>query len=249
MAIGRAKSDPPASGKKRFFNLDVEVAGFLLSLAGLVYGPLDGRLPFSEAIGKAWRRPLPARVNWMYAFGGITLFLFGVLVVTGILLTFYYRPTSELAYESIRYIMTDVPFGWLVRSVHRWAAEGIVIFVGLHMLHAFYRRAYSDPRQVNWLVGGAIFILLLAFRASGGILTWDQTSVFRAEWGIGVLERLPLLGHLLGRVVRGGEDVSGALLSRSYSGHALVLPWLTFYFLLVHFRLLRKHGHGARKGT
>jgi quinol-cytochrome oxidoreductase complex cytochrome b subunit len=245
----RPKEVPTSPKRKKFFNLDVEVAGFLLSLAGLVYGPLDGRLSFSDAIGKAWRRALPANVNWMYAFGGITLFLFGVLVVTGILLTFYYQPTSEMAYESIRYIMTDVPLGWLVRSVHRWAADGIILFVCLHMLHAFYRRAYSNPRQMNWLVGGATLFLLVAFRTSGGILPWDQNSVLRAEWGISVLEHLPIIGHLLGRIVRGGEEVSSSLLSRSYSGHALVLPWFTFYFLLVHFRLLRKHRYRSREGV
>ncbi len=232
--------------RRRLFNLDVDVAGFFLSLAGLVYGPLDRRLPLADAIEKTWRRPLPAGVNWMYGFGGVALFLFGVLVVSGILLTFYYQPTAEMAYESVRYVMTDVRFGWLVRSVHHWAADGIVIFLTLHLLHAFYRRAYAHPRQVNWLVGGIIFFLVIAFRSTGGLLPWDQESVVRAEWGVGILEHLPVVGGLLGRILRGGDEVSGAMLSRAYSAHALVLPWLTFYFLLVHFRLLRKHRHSSR---
>ncbi|MBI4501581.1 MAG: cytochrome bc complex cytochrome b subunit [Gemmatimonadetes bacterium] len=209
---------------------------------GLLYGPIDGQLRIDEALRKALRYRLPGHVSWRHALGGITYLLFIVLIVTGVLLSFYYRPSAQEAYPSIRFIVSQVSLGWLMRDLHVWAASLIVIAVLAHMARVFVDAAYKPPRETNWLVGLLLLFLVLAFGASGYLLPWDQWSYWTVTQVLDTLSRLPLLGPIVVGVLRGDSIVSGATLSRFFAIHVIILPWVALALLGFHFTLVRKHG-------
>ena len=125
--------------------------------------------------------PVHSATIWYY-FGGITLFLFLIQVVTGILLLFYYRPTTAEAYESVQFIMTKVEFGWLIRSVHSWSANLMILAAFIHMFSVVFLHAYRKPRELTWLSGIALLGLALAFGFSGYLLPWNKVSYFATKW-------------------------------------------------------------------
>src|SRR5215208_660861 len=136
---------------------------------------LDERLFLSKAKGVAAHKTVPVhRYMPLYYFGGMTLFFFLVQVFTGILLMLYYRPSAEEAFESIEFIMTTVPFGWMVRSIHSWSANLMVFFAFLHMASVYFMKAYRPPRELTWITGVLVFFLVLAFGFSGYLLPWNQ---------------------------------------------------------------------------
>ncbi len=118
---------------------------------------------------------IPMTANTMY-FGGIALFLFGIQVVTGTLLALYYKSTPEAAYKSVQYLTSDVSFGWLIRSIHHWAANGMILFVALHLLRVFFQAAYKYPREIVWVVGCMLLLVTLCFGFTGYLLPWDQRA-------------------------------------------------------------------------
>jgi len=181
---------------------------------------------------------------WYY-FGGITLFLFFIQVVTGILLLFYYRPTTTEAYESVQFIMTKVEFGWLTRSVHSWSANLMILAAFIHMFSVVFLHAYRRPRELTWLSGIALLGLALAFGFSGYLLPWNKISYFATKVGTDMAANVPLIGPGLARYLRGGEDVGGATLSRFFALHVAALPALTTTLLFVHLLLVQKHGISA----
>jgi quinol-cytochrome oxidoreductase complex cytochrome b subunit len=182
------------------------------------------------------------RYTIFYYLGGMALFLFLVQVATGILLLFYYRPSATEAYESVQYIMADVPFGWLIRSIHSWGANIFVGVVVLHFLSTFFLKAYRYPREATWFSGTFLLFLALAFGFSGYLLPWNTLSFFATKVGTDVPAQIPLIGPLLSRVLRGGLDVTGATLSRFYGIHVAILPAITTMLLGVHLLLVQRHG-------
>ncbi|MGD2217068.1 MAG: cytochrome bc complex cytochrome b subunit [Gemmatimonadales bacterium] len=223
----KASTDPALLGVARFL--------------GLLYGPIDRTLPIDQAARKALRRRLPAFVGWHHALGGITYLLFIVLVVTGVLLSFYYRPSVQEAYPSIQYVISEVPLGWLVRDLHVWSANLIVIAIMAHMARVFFSGTYKPPRETNWLAGLLLLLVVLAFGATGYLLPWDQWAYWTTTEVLDTMSRMPLLG-ILASVLQGDAVVSGATLSRFFAWHVIILPWIAFALLLLHFSLLRKHG-------
>ena len=185
--------------------------------------------------------PVHSATIWYY-FGGITLFLFLIQVVTGILLLFYYRPTMTEAYESVQFIMTKVEFGWLIRSVHSWSANLMILMAFIHMFSVVFLHAYRKPRELTWLSGIALLGLALGFGFSGYLLPWNTISYFATKVGTDMAAVVPLIGPALGRILRGGEDVAGATLTRFFALHVAVLPGLTTLLLLIHLALVQKHG-------
>ncbi len=223
----KASTDPALLGVARFL--------------GLLYGPIDRTLPIDQAAKKALRRRLPAFVGWHHALGGITYLLFIVLVVTGVLLSFYYRPSVQEAYPSIQYVVSEVPLGWLVRDLHVWSANLIVIAIMAHMARVFFSGTYKPPRETNWLAGLLLLLVVLAFGGTGYLLPWDQWAYWTTTEVLDTMSRMPLLG-ILASVLQGDAVVSGATLSRFFAWHVIILPWIAFALLLLHFSLLRKHG-------
>jgi cytochrome b6 len=177
-----------------------------------------------------------------YYLGGMALFLFHVQAATGILLLLYYRPSASEAYESVQYIMAEVPFGWLIRSIHSWGANIFVGVVILHFLSAFFEKSYRPPRQFTWLSGTFLLFLAFGFGFSGYLLPWNTLSYFATKVGTDVPAQIPWIGPLLSRILRGGSDVTGATLSRFYGIHVAILPATATFLLGVHLYLVQLHG-------
>ena len=182
------------------------------------------------------------RLTVFYYLGGMALFLFLVQVVTGILLLLYYRPSASEAFESVQYVMAEVPFGWLIRSIHAWGANLFVAVVFLHLISAFFLKAYRAPREMTWISGAILLFLTLGFGFSGYLLPWNTLSYFATKVGTDVPAQIPGIGPLLSRILRGGSDVTGATLSRFYGIHVAILPAVTTLVLGVHLLLVQKKG-------
>jgi quinol-cytochrome oxidoreductase complex cytochrome b subunit len=223
----KSSTDPGLLGVGRFF--------------GLLYGPIDRQAPIDQALRSSLSRRLPAHVGWRHALGGITYLLFIVLIVTGVLLSFYYRPSVQEAYPSIQYITTEVPLGWLVRGLHVWSANLLVVAALAHMARVFFSGAYKPPRETNWVAGLLLLLAIVAFGATGYLLPWDQWSYWTTTEVLETMSRIPLLS-IIASVLRGDEIVSGATLSRFFAWHVIILPWAALALLLFHFSLLRRHG-------
>ena len=178
----------------------------------------------------------------VYYLGGMALFLFLVQAATGILLLLYYRPSASEAYESVQYIMAEVPFGWLIRSIHSWGANIFVGVVILHFVSTFFEKAYRPPRELTWLSGTALLFLAFAFGFSGYLLPWNTLSYFATKVGTDVPAQIPWIGPLFSRILRGGSDVTGATLSRFYGIHVAILPATATLLLGLHLYLVQLHG-------
>jgi quinol-cytochrome oxidoreductase complex cytochrome b subunit len=204
---------------------------------------LDERIGLKdlEKLAKKKEVPLHRHSVWYY-FGGMTLFLFMIQVTTGILLLLYYRPSAEEAYESVKFLMSDVQFGWLVRSIHAWSANLMVFTLFLHLFSAFFMKAYRAPRELTWLSGGGLMALTLAFGFTGYLLPWNELAFFATRVGTEIPGVVPVVGPFFRRLLRGGEDVTGATLTRFYGIHVAVLPLIVTMVLGLHLFLVQKHG-------
>lgn len=209
---------------------------------GFLYGPIDRSLRVDQALKKSLKYRLAPHVGWRHSLGGITYLLFVILVATGVMLVFYYRPSPEAAHASVQHIVSDVAFGWLVRDVHAWSANLIVIALILHMGRVFVEASYKPPRETNWLIGVLLMVVVLLFGASGYLLPWDQWSYWLVTEVTHAMEGLPLFGATLADVVRGDEVVSGATLSLFFALHVVLLPWVAAALLVYHFTLVRRRG-------
>ena len=178
---------------------------------------------------------------WYY-FGGMTLFLFCVQVATGILLLLYYRPSAETAFESVQFIMTEVQFGWLVRSIHSWSANLMIATAFIHMFSTLFLKSFYKPREFTWVSGALLLFLALCFGFSGYLLPWNKLAFFATKVGTDIAGVVPLVGPFLLRFLRGGDEVTGATLTRFFGFHVAILPAVTTVILSIHLFLVQKHG-------
>lgn len=212
-------------------------------LSARVSAWLEERFELSELLETFLRKPVPRHARaWWFCLGGITFFLFFIQVVTGILLAIYYRPTPDEAYASVLMIMNDVSFGWLIRSMHAWAANLMILFVFLHMLRVFITGAYKPPRELNWVVGVFLLMITLAFGFTGYLLPWDQVAYWATTVGTEIVGGIPVVGKPLLVLLRGGEEITGLTLSRFFAIHVLVLPVIIVVLLAAHFAMVRRQG-------
>jgi len=182
------------------------------------------------------------RYSVFYYLGGMTLFFFLVQVCTGVLLMLYYRPSADEAFESIELLVTTVPFGWLVRSIHAWSANLMVFFAVLHMLSVYFLKSYRAPRELTWVSGVLLLFLILAFGFSGYLLPWNQLSFFATKVGTDIAGVVPGVGEWMLRFLRGGDRVTSATLSRFYGWHVAILPAISTVLLFVHLLLVQVKG-------
>jgi len=185
--------------------------------------------------------PLHAQKAWYY-LGGMTLFLFGVQIFTGILLLLYYRPSASEAYESVQFIVTQVQFGWLIRNVHSWSANLLIGLAFAHFFSVFFLKSYRKPRELTWLSGILLLFLMLGFGFSGYLLPWDELAYFATKVGTGIAGAVPVVGHFTLRLLRGGDDVTGATLSRFYGLHVAILPAVTTALVALHLLFVQRQG-------
>jgi quinol-cytochrome oxidoreductase complex cytochrome b subunit len=205
------------------------------------------RLGLTATMEDQYNRIVPKHAtNYIYCFGGISLVLFIILAVTGILLAVYYEPTPDTAYQSVLNISTHVQFGWWIRSIHRWAAGGMVLLVFIHLLRVFFTGAYKAPRELNWLTGVGLLLITLGFGFTGYLLPWDQKAYWATKVGTDIAGSVPVIGHFLLVSLRGGEQISAATLGRFFDLHVLVLPAVIVVLLVGHFWMIRRHGISGR---
>jgi cytochrome b6 len=182
------------------------------------------------------------RHSLWYYIGGMCLYLFIIQVITGILLLLYYKPTAEAAFESVQYIMTEVPFGWLIRSIHSYAANLFIGFVFIHMFSVFLMKGYRQPRELTWVSGVFLLFLAMAFGFSGYLLPWNQLAYLATNVGTNFAVMVPFIGDWLLEFMRGGTEVTGATLTRFFGFHVAVLPGICTALLGVHLILVQRHG-------
>ena len=210
---------------------------------GRLWTWMDERVGLADLEKLAHKKQVPVhRHRLWYYFGGMTLFLFGIQVVTGILLLLYYRPSAEEAYESVQFLMAEVPFGWLIRSLHAWSANLMILALFVHMFSVLLLKAYRRPREMTWFSGVALFGIALAFGFTGYLLPWNELAYFATKVGTEITGAVPVVGHFMLRLLRGGDDVTGATLTRFYGIHVAVLPALVTALLGLHLYLVQKHG-------
>jgi cytochrome b6 len=196
------------------------------------------RLPLAAIREFAAHKTVPVhRYSIFYFLGGMALFFFLVQLGTGVLLMLYYRPSADEAFESVEFIMTTVAFGWLIRSIHSWSANLMIFFAFLHLASVYFLKAYRAPRELTWVSGVLLFIVLLGFGFSGYLLPWNQLAYFATKVGTDIAGTVPVVGEWMLRFLRGGDRVSGGTLSRFYGWHVAILP--AFAALLLAFHLVQ----------
>ena len=207
-----------------------------------VYDWFDERLEIQAIADDVTSKYVPPHVNIFYCLGGITLTCFLVQVATGFAMTFYYRPTVTEAFNSVTYIMTDVNFGWLIRSIHRWSASMMVLMMILHVFRVYLTGGFKNPRELTWVTGVILGSLTVSFGVTGYSLPWDQVGNWAVKIVTGVPDAIPVVGGTLVELLRGGVSIGQGTLTRFYSLHTFLLPLLTATFMLMHFLMIRKQG-------
>src|SRR6202795_2850452 len=220
-----------------------------VSLFSGVQNWLNERFHWAELIGPLKKKTVPVhKLSYWYFLGGITLFLFMIQVGTGILLLVYYRPGADEAFESVQYIMTRVQFGWLIRYIHSCAASLMILTAFAHMFSVVFLRAYRKPREMTWLSGMLLLFLAMGFGFSGYLLPWNTLAFFATKVGTEIAGQVPVIGHSMMVFLRGGEEVTGATLTRFFGFHVAVLPGLTTLLILIHLALVQYFGMSVPPG-
>jgi cytochrome b6 len=207
-----------------------------------IYNWFQERLEIQAIADDISSKYVPPHVNIFYCFGGIVFTCFLVQVATGFAMTFYYRPTVTEAFASVEYIMTQVNFGWLIRSVHRWSASMMVLNMILHVCRVYLTGGFKKPRELTWVTGVALASVTVSFGVTGYSLPWDQVGYWACKIVTGVPDAIPVVGGLLVEVLRGGVSVGQSTLTRFYSAHTFVLPVVAVVLMLTHFVMIRKQG-------
>jgi ubiquinol-cytochrome c reductase cytochrome b subunit len=222
----------------------------MLAIIDKVYNWLDERIDLKTLQAKLLNEPMGGGARYAYVFGSILLFIFVMQVVTGILLMFYYAPTADHAWESTRYIIEEVEYGWFVLSFHLWGSSAMVFVLVLHMSQVYLWGAYKKPREMVWLAGIVLFLIVLGFGFSGYLLPWDQRSYWATVIGVEIVDKVPIIGDFLGRFLRGGPAPGAQTLSRFFVIHVMILPLALAGMAGAHLFFFRKAGPaGPYKGT
>jgi quinol-cytochrome oxidoreductase complex cytochrome b subunit len=211
---------------------------------------LDQRVGLKDLEKLARKKEIPVhRHSIWYYLGGMTLFLFIIQVSTGILLLLYYRPSAEEAFESIQFLMAEVQFGWLIRSIHSWAANLMILTLFVHLFSVLLLKAYRPPREITWFSGMALLGLALGFGFTGYLLPWNELAYFATKVGTEITSAVPGIGGFAGRLLRGGDEVTGATLTRFYGIHVAILPATAVALLGLHLYLVQRHGMSVPPGV
>ncbi len=187
-------------------------------------------------------RNIPEGINYFYCLGGIAFTAFLICLFSGLFLSFHYIPSEKEAYLSIIRIHEEVNLGKLMRSVHKWSANVLIVSIILHSIRVFITKSYRPPRELNWIVGVLMFFLVMIEGFTGYLLPWDQKAYWATVVGTNIVGSIPFIGEFLMLLIRGGYEVSGTTLTRFYSFHVLWFPLLMAVLLWAHFHMVKKLG-------
>jgi cytochrome b6 len=207
-----------------------------------VYDWFQERLEIQAIADDITTKYVPPHVNIFYCLGGVTLVCFLLQFATGFAMTFYYKPTTAEAFSSVEFIMNQVSFGWLIRSIHRWSASMMVLAMILHVFRVYLTGGFKNPRELTWVTGVILAFVTVSFGVTGYTLPWDQVGYWAASIVTAVPGAIPVVGPLIVSLLQGGTGVGQETLTRFYSAHTFVLPWLAAVFMLMHFLMIRKQG-------
>jgi quinol-cytochrome oxidoreductase complex cytochrome b subunit len=200
------------------------------------------RFGLRESHKGLFERPVPEGLSYSYCLGGMAFTSLLLSILSGLFLVFFYIPSEGEAFQSIVMLHEEVPFGRFIRGLHKWSASLLITLIILHALRVFISRAYRPPRELNWLSGAVLFILVMLEGFSGYLLPWDQKAYWATLVGTNIISLFPFIGNFLLSILRGGGDVNGATLIRFYGFHILWLPLLIMLFLWMHFHMIKKLG-------
>jgi ubiquinol-cytochrome c reductase cytochrome b subunit len=203
---------------------------------------LDERWPLSYFIHLSLGEEIPGGSSFAYTFGSALLIVFALQVVTGILQLFFYVPDVKNAYNSITFLRTQIPFGWLINGMHRHGADLMVVLAALHLTRVFIFGAYKKPRELTWIIGVGLLITVMALTFTGGPLPWDQKGYWEAEVGSNIPGSIPVIGNQLTRFMRGGSSMGQLTLSRLFAVHVGILPALLALLIVTHLIAFRRAG-------
>ena len=203
---------------------------------------IDKRWPLSALIRLSFEEEISGGPSYAYVFGSATFIIFLLQAVTGICQLFYYVPTTDHAYVSLNYFRIQIPFGWLIHSLHYWGASTMVILVGLHMCQVFIWGAYKHPRQLTWLIGVANLLIILGISFTGPTLHWDELGYWAAEVGTSIAGTVPIVGDIAKRLLRGGETMGQLTLSRFFILHIAILSAILMGLIGTHLFAFRRFG-------
>ena len=205
---------------------------------------LDERTGWRAVWEAIFLRKIP-KVNWLYTLGSATLYVSVNQIITGILLTIYYVPTPDHAYDSVQYITNQVQAGWLIRGLHHWGASAMVVLVVLHMLRIISHGAYKYPREMTWMSGVFLLLITIGFGFTGYLLPWDQKAYWATTVGTRIAGSAPGIGDWILRIMRGGEELSAVTLARFFGVHVWVLPAALLLLVGIHMYLVIRNGISA----
>ena len=214
-------------------------------MANIVNSWLEERLEISKLASGFLYRKVPRGVGWWYTLGSATLVSFILLLVTGLFLMLNYSPSPDHAYESVQYITNEVPFGGLIRSIHFWSASSIVVLVGLHGLRTFFMASYKYPREVTWVLGSLLFLMVMGAAFTGYLLPWDQKAYWATNVGTGIAGQMPVVGPFIQKILIGGSTIGALTLTRFFTFHVGVLPPLIMLLAGIHIFLVVRLGISA----
>ncbi len=188
------------------------------------------------------RKLVPKHLTWAACFGGLAFFTFLVQLFTGALLMMYYKPHPEQAFDSVMFIKSNVPMGWLIQRIHAVSANIMIILVMLHMARVAYRRIFRSPRELHWVSGILLLIFTMFMAFTGYLLPWTQLSFWGAKVGTDIMAAVPVVGPEMMVWVRRGPGISGNTLGFFYALHVAILPGAMMAFLAAHFFMIRTTG-------
>jgi menaquinol-cytochrome c reductase cytochrome b subunit len=194
--------------------------------------------------GLTWflKRNIPGETSWFQTLGFAAMAVFGMQAVTGIVLAMYYKPEPTRAYASIQHITNDVTWGWLVRGMHKWGASAMIILVFLHMARVFIFGSYKYPRELTWVTGAMLLVMVMFMGLTGYLLVWDQRAYWATVVAMNITASAPVIGPYIADILRGGATFNADTLARFYSIHMLVIPGGIATFIGLHLFLVSKLG-------
>lgn len=209
----------------------------------LLYDWLDRRYSLTPILVKnVTGKQVPKHLSWAACFGGLAFFTFLVQVFTGALLMMYYKPHPEQAFDSVMYVKSNVPMGWLIQRIHAVSANVMIVLVLMHMARVAYKKIFHPPRELHWVTGVVLLLMTLTMAFTGYLLPWTQLSFWGAKVGTEILSAVPYIGDAVVLWVRRGRGISGDTLGFFYALHVAILPGIVGLFLAGHFFMIRRTG-------